>query len=488
MKKFSLSVLVHPVVCLLALCSMAATPLAHADTRALPDASLAILKANKIPPSAVSALVVEVGSNKPRLSWQADTPRNPASLMKLYTSYAALSLLGLGYQWNTPVWLQGTIKNPGPQGVLQGNVVIQGRGDPHLVMERVWMLLRQIREQGIQEIHGNIVLDRRYFADDGATTDAFDDEPGRPYNVRPEALLLNFKSVTLRFRPDPSQRVAWVSVTPTLAGLSVPRAVPLAAPSKACGDWRGDLRLKNTSEAWQFEGSYPPSCGERSWPLAYAPSELFNAKMLQGMWQEMGGVLTGRVVDGQAPVDVAPSFQFDSEPLPNILRDINKYSNNVMAEMVFLTLGSTANSNKTLGFNAQDARDILSAFVQSRTGCTAPSMVVDNGSGLSRSARSSAACMTRLLQSAWSSPVMPELMSALPIASTDGTLRKATGFGAAAGQAHLKTGTLKDSTGLAGYVLSRSGKWYVVVGMINHDNAPAARPALEALVKWVAED
>jgi D-alanyl-D-alanine carboxypeptidase/D-alanyl-D-alanine-endopeptidase (penicillin-binding protein 4) len=112
-------------------------------------------------------------------------------------------------------------------------------------------------------------------------------------------------------------------------------------------------------------------------------------------------------------------------------------------------------------------------------------MLLDNGSGLSRETRSSASLLARLLQQAWSSPVMPELMSSLPVNGLDGTLRRSP---AAPGRAHLKTGSLRDVIGVAGYVLSDSGRRYVLVAIVNHANAPAARPALDALVQWSLRD
>jgi D-alanyl-D-alanine carboxypeptidase/D-alanyl-D-alanine-endopeptidase (penicillin-binding protein 4) len=197
----------------------------------------------------------------------------------------------------------------------------------------------------------------------------------------------------------------------------------------------------------------------------------------------MGGTLEGSVREGQAPL-TPPTFVFESPPLAQVIRDIDKFSNNVMAQLLFLTVGLEKESAGT----PDAARHALAQFVLERTGCRSQAWVIDNGSGLSQASRSSAACLSRLLQDAWNSPVMPEMMSALPIAGVDGTTKRRVGFGAATGQAHLKTGTLDNSVGLAGWVLGRSGKRYVFVAMINHPHAAAARPALEALAHWTAAD
>ena len=129
---------------------------------------------------------------------------------------------------------------------------------------------------------------------------------------------------------------------------------------------------------------------------------------------------------------------------------------------------------------------MLRDWIELRLGPGAAEVVIDNGSGLSRSARTTALSLARLLLVAWSSPVMPELMSSLPVGGIDGTLRRATRM--QLGRAHLKTGSLRDVVGIAGYVLSASGRRYVVVAVVNHPNANAARPALEALTQWTAAD
>jgi D-alanyl-D-alanine carboxypeptidase/D-alanyl-D-alanine-endopeptidase (penicillin-binding protein 4) len=110
---------------------------------------------------------------------------------------------------------------------------------------------------------------------------------------------------------------------------------------------------------------------------------------------------------------------------------------------------------------------------------------IDNGSGLSRHHRISARQLGQLLQVAYASPHMPELMSSLPLVGVDGTLKRSL---ASSASAHLKTGSLKEVTALAGYVHAASGKRYVLVAMVNHPNAAAARPALDALIDWAVMD
>ena len=447
-----------------------------AAPRVLPVEVEAALERARVPAEALMVVVQEVGARRTKLAWQADQPANPASLMKLFTTFAALELLGPAWTWTTPVWLQGSVSD----GVLDGNLVIKGNGDPKLVLERMWLLLRRVQQLGVNEIHGDIVLDRSAFATPDQNPGDFDGEPLRPYNVGADALLLSYKSVVFSFTPDPARGVAWVGVDPNLAGVRVdPPNVPLV--EGACNDWRGVLRADVADPLHiQFNGAFPASCGERLWSLAHGDAKAYNERALTGLWREMGGKLSGAVRDGVAPSG-KPSFELSSPALAEVVRDINKFSNNVMAQQLFLTLGQT---QRGAGTPAQ-ARDVLRQWSSERLGTLAKGVIIDNGSGLSRDSRASAQVFARLLQAAWASPVMPEVLSSLPLNGVDGTLRRSR---TTVGRAHLKTGSLRDVAAVAGYVLSNSGRRHVLVAIINHPNANAARPALDALVQWTIND
>jgi D-alanyl-D-alanine carboxypeptidase/D-alanyl-D-alanine-endopeptidase (penicillin-binding protein 4) len=463
-----------PLVTLL-LCAGMHWPL-QAAPRPLPLEVEAALERAQVPPEALVVMVQEVGSRRPRLAWQADQPVNPASLMKLFTTYAALELLGPAWAWTTPVWLQGSVKD----GVLDGNLVIKGNGDPKLVLERMWLLMRRVQQLGVTDIRGDIVLDRSAFAAPDQNPGDFDGEPLRPYNVGADALLLSYKSVVFSFTPDPARGVAWVGVDPSLSGMRVEQqTLPLV--EGGCNDWRGGLKADVADPLRiQFNGAFPSSCGEKQWALAHGDARAYNERALTGLWREMGGKLAGTVRDGAAPATV-PSFELASPSLAEVVRDINKFSNNVMAQQLFLTLGLTQRGAGT----PAAAREVLKQWMAQRLGPTAGSTVIDNGSGLSRDSRASAQVIARLLQAAWASPVMPELLSSLPLNGVDGTMRRSR---SAVGRAHLKTGSLRDVAGVAGYVLANSGRRQVLVAIINHPNANAARPALDALVRWTAND
>ena len=263
----------------------------------------------------------------------------------------------------------------------------------------------------------------------------------RAYNVQPDALMLSFKSVVLTFTPDPARGIAVVSADPPLAGVRVDASVPLSGGP--CEDWRDALRadLADSSQM-RLSGNYSSAYGERNWAVAYVDPTSFNARALLGMWHEMGGRVSGVVRDGTAP-STAPSFESTSPSLTKVVRDIDKFSNNVMAQQLFLTLGLTQRGSGS----AEASRDVLRQWAAESFSAAADRMVIDNGSGLSRETRVSARLLTRLLLRAWAGPVMPELMSSLSVSGVDGTLKDS---GVTPGRAHLKTGTLRDVSGMAG--------------------------------------
>lgn len=446
--------------------------------RALPAEAVAALARAQVPASALAVVVHDASSRRAVLAFNADKPVNPASLMKLLTTAAALDRLGPAYTWATPVWLAGSLRD----GVLEGSVHIKGSGDPKLVLERVWLLLRRLQQAGVREIRGDIVLDNSAFAlaagDSGDAGD-FDAEPLKPYNVKPSALLMNFRSLQFGFLPDAAAGVARVTAEPPLAGHVFERSVPLLAG--ACGDWRSALKASFEPGRSRFAGGYALACGEGSWAVADPQPATFEARLLEGLWRELGGTLTGSVREGPAPAD-RPSFELRSPALAEVVRDINKFSNNVMAQQLFLTLGLGTGGAAA---SVDSARAVLLRWLGESSGLPLDDVVIDNGSGLSRLNRISAERLARVLLRSWDGASMSELMASLPASGLDGTLRRSH---VASGRAHLKTGTLRDVVGVAGYVLSNSGLRYVLVAVVNHPNAGAARPVLEALTQWVARD
>ena len=467
--------------------AQAAVPMAQGPG-ALPPAFTQALARAGVPPQAVGVMVTALppqggAAAKPevRLSHRADATMNPASVMKLVTTYAALDLLGPDFTWSNRVYVDGPVAD----GVLDGNLILRGSGDPKLVLERLDALLRQVIAQGVREVRGDIVLDRAVFEVPERDPGAFDDEPLRPYNASPDGLLVNFKALVFTFTPDPARGRVLVRSEPPIAGVDIPTEVPLTAG--ACGDWRTQLRADFSSpQRVQFGGRYAASCGERIWPVAYVEPRTYAARVVHAMWQGAGGRLGGRVREGATPANARLWLAAESLPVGTVIADINKFSNNVMAQQLFLTFSSQPQGPGTF----EGSRQRLVRWWRERF-AGQPAPVLDNGSGLSREERSSAAALTALLRRAAASPQAEAFIQSLGLAGVDGTvarMRERNGASPALGNAWLKTGSLRDVAAVAGYVNGRSGQRYSLVALINHDNAGAARAALDLLVDWVAQE
>jgi len=450
----------------------------------IPEASVAMVVAPlPPPPGAVGRAAAHIGGerNPARLSWQADAPMNPASVMKLVTTYAALDLLGPGHFWKTRVFTQGYVA----RGVLHGDLLIKGSGDPKLVRERLADLIAAIRDKGVRAIDGDILLDNSVFRLPPHDAAAFDDDPLRPYNVGPDGLLVNFKALVFRFVPDAARRRVRVESEPPIAGVEIPAEVDAA--TGACGDWRARLAADFSDPGRvTFGGRYALGCGEQQWAVAYVDPASHAPRVIEAMWRGAGGFLTGQVKWLDRPATGQPLVTGYSLPLADIVADINKLSNNVMAQQLFLTLSSSGDGRGSFA----ESGNALRRWWRQRFGLRA-TPVVDNGSGLSRDGRATAASLAALLQQAAEDPHAAVFEQSLPIAGVDGTARRLAARSPeseAIGNARLKTGTLRDVAAVAGYAWGRSGQKYAVVGLVNHPNAGAARPALDRLIEWAVRD
>ena len=397
--------------------------------------------------------------------------------MKLVTTYAGLEMLGPAYVWNTDVLTDGLLT----QDVLTGNLYLKGAGDPKMTLESFWLLLRSLRARGVREIRGDLILDRRLFAEELQDPGAFDDQPTRPYNTGPSALLVNFKAITLQFIPDASTRTVRIAVEPPLPQVQIINNLKIA--DGTCGDWVGKLKLESQGNAESarlaFNGTYALDCGEAMRSFSVLGHRQYIGALFTQLWRELGGTFNGQVRDGATPDQARRLTTARSLSLSEIVRDVNKFSNNVMARQLFLTLGISSSAPATTATATNGVRQWLAL-----KGLSVPELVIENGSGLSRIERISARNLGAILLNAYASPVMPELMASLPVAAVDGTLRKRLKSADVAGQAHVKTGSLSGVRSIAGYVLDAQGNRSVIVFLVNHANAFNAQAAQDALMAW----
>jgi D-alanyl-D-alanine carboxypeptidase/D-alanyl-D-alanine-endopeptidase (penicillin-binding protein 4) len=215
------------------------------------------------------------------------------------------------------------------------------------------------------------------------------------------------------------------------------------------------------------------------------PHNAYTYGLFKSIWQESGGTISGGWKNDIAPKESVPFLSFESQPLSDVITMVNKHSNNVMARQLLYTLSAeklgapgTEEGGRTVIVRWLTERDLYSA-----------SMTLDNGAGLSREARMSAAQIAKLLRYAYSSPFMPEYMSSLSLSGMDGTLARRFRSGPLTGKAHIKTGSLDNVNAIAGYLQSRSGDRFVVVALQNYVgiHRGPGEEVQEALLKWVYE-
>jgi D-alanyl-D-alanine carboxypeptidase/D-alanyl-D-alanine-endopeptidase (penicillin-binding protein 4) len=442
----------------------------NATATNLPPAVLRELKSAGIPLGATSITVRKIGAPKAAISINAEQPMNPASTMKLLTTFSGLELLGPAYTWKTEAYLDGKLEN----GVLQGDLILKGYGDPKFTIEQFWLWMAELRARGLREIRGNLVIDRSFFDLPQLDSGAFDNDPVRAYNVTPDALLLNFNTLRLRYIPEGNR--LRVIIEPMLEGVRLDSQ--LAPQAGSCEDWDDTIRVQANDERLLLQGGYPAECGEREHSLSVLSHSRYVDAVFRAVWHQLGGSLTGRQRDGLLSSSAQLFSTHRSEPMSLAIRDINKYSNNVMARQLFLTLGTTTSAS--IPGSTAAMRSWLT-----KKGLNFPELVLENGAGLSRVERISAEHMAQLLQSITESPYSAELIASLPILGIDGSVKKRLKNSPAASHAHLKTGTLDGVKTLAGFVQAHSGKQWSVVFFINHPNAKRGQATQDALIEWL---
>jgi D-alanyl-D-alanine carboxypeptidase/D-alanyl-D-alanine-endopeptidase (penicillin-binding protein 4) len=460
---------------------IALMPIPVAAEDQLPAPVQRILDIRKVPHDSLSIHVRDADSGETVLSWHDDVPRNPASTMKLLTTLVALDTLGPTYRWTTEVHALGELD----AGHLTGDLLIKGHGDPFLVTERVWQMLRLVRQAGVHSIDGNLLIDDSYFEVDDTDPAEFDRQPLRAYNVMPNALLLNLKVVRYWFEPDHERNAVRVWVDPPLDNLRVENR--LALRRGYCGGYQRGITItaNDAIDKMTFSGRFPNGCKSYAMDRTALSHNEFAYGLIKSVWRESGGEFSGGWMNAKAPDDAEPLVAFDSLPLADIITLVNKHSNNVMARQILYTL-----SAEVLGPPGTEngGREVVENWLAD-TGIDFPHLQLDNGAGLSREARISASEFGELLDYAWRQPYMPEYLASMALSGLDGTLRRRFDDAELTGQAHLKTGSLDHVAAIAGYLQSRSGRRYVVVMLHNHDDVHRGpgEEAQFALLRWLYE-
>ncbi|AWB33682.1 D-alanyl-D-alanine carboxypeptidase/D-alanyl-D-alanine endopeptidase [Orrella marina] len=433
-------------------------------------------------PESSASFVIEKVQGARIAGLNVDEPRNPASVMKLITTWSALSDLGPDFVWQT-AFLTDAKATVSDQGVLSGNLYLRPSGDPMLLLEDLWRLMRELRLRGITQI-GDVIVDRSLFSDVAIDPGEFDGRPDRPYNASPDAFMVGFGAIRLVFTPD-AQRNAWRGfIDPGIPGIDIDSDIQwLSGPCRSAPQVSLETIVTGDQVRFRAAGRAHGSCGEFDMYRLAFDQQTMAAKVLKTMWEEIGGSMTGQVRAGQVPADAVPVAAHESPPLAEVIRFINKRSNNVMTRVLLLTIGAQSGLRpSTIDGSVNRIKAVLG-----RQGLDFSTAVIENGSGLSRNASVSANQLAAMLQTAWRSPSMPEFLSSMAILGVDGTLRRRLRGPETKGYANMKTGALRDVRAIAGYVLSASGDRYVFVSMVNHPESYKAREFENTVMQWLIE-
>jgi len=448
----------------------------------LPTSLLKLLKKHKVPENNLSIYVRDLSAKQPLLAHNIDIPRAPASTIKLVTTYAALKQLGPNYTWRTEAWTRGKLES----GVLQGDLILKGHGDPFLVYEQFWKFVQELRDRGLQEITGDIIIDSSYYHIPRHQNSAFDGQGFRVYNAGPSPLMFNFQAsrLMLQVPHDPASANAEVKPYPPSEALVIDNQVSLVKGK--CKRRHGRPRLSWGAEKQLIvKGQFSVNCKPRYLMRLLSSPEQHAYDAFRNFWQTSQGNFHGILKQGQVESGDELFHSYVSPTLGEQIRLINKWSNNVMTRQLLLTTGA-----ERLGAPAtlEKGREAVLS-VLSQQGIDVADLIIDNGSGLSRKSRISARQMSQLLAAAYRDPFMPEFMSSLSLPGLDGTLASRFKHEDLKGRSHLKTGTLNRVTAIAGYMLNRHGRRLVIIIQHNGPRATAARGATiqDEILRWAFE-
>lgn len=457
-------------------CSLVIFLLSFPALAELPTPVSDALKAAGIPQEHVAVYVQQVDAARPLVSLNAQKSMNPASVMKLVTTYTALEMLTPAYRWKTEVYRHGEIK----RGVLHGDLIVKGYGDPNFQPHHFWQLLMQLQQLGVRKITGDLLIDKTYFTPQ-ANNAAFDDEVWRAYNAAPSAFLVGGRKTSLQFQV--LENLVYVQQEFPLPQVHIEQTLTLRQGE--CGDWRNYIQYKVLPEKAftqvKITGSYAASCESRYLELSLFNDEEYAFNTFKALWKTLGGTFNGKLKVAVTPTSATYMFEQLSAPLGEQVRDINKWSNNLMARQLLLTMAAA--DNPLQATETHGAEVVKQQLV--KLSLPVDPLVLENGSGLSRVEQLTAGQLGAMLVRAYHRPVMPEFIASLPILGLDGTVKTRMQTSAAQAKAHLKTGSIHGVIAIAGYILGQDQQRYALVMLVNDAKAAQARAAQDALIAWV---
>lgn len=397
-----------------------------------------VLKKYKINPDDVSLQILN--DSEEVFSMNADAKKIPASVSKILTSFAVVKKLPVGHRFYTRLYSDGK------------NLYLKGGGDPSFVSENLWFLVNELTRAGIKTIKGNVVVDDSLFDQirfDGSRQDARVD---RAYDSPVGAMSFNWNAVNIFVRPaKKSGEKVFVTVDPDCGYFElVNSAITVSGRAKK----ELSVSISNSEKLITVSGEVATGDAEKTIFKNVAEPDLWSGINLICFLKQRGISVEGKVVNGKVPDDAELLATYESKNLAYILADMNKFSNNYVAEM--LVKGLAAQEKKS-GASLRQGVEIIREEL-AKIGLGRDEVVVLNPSGLTRDNLFSAAALNKVLTEVKKDfSIYPNFLSGLPIAGIDGTLKKRMKNTIAEGWVRAKTGYLDGVVSLAGYAGKRDG-------------------------------
>jgi D-alanyl-D-alanine carboxypeptidase/D-alanyl-D-alanine-endopeptidase (penicillin-binding protein 4) len=400
----------------------------------------------------VGLRVAEVDTGKVLFDAGGEKPLIPASNVKLVLAAAALSTLGPTYSYATEILSDGPLS---AAGILRGNLYLKGYGDPVLVSEQLWLLARGLKHLGISEIRKDLIADDSTMAQDPLLYEMNPEETSRAYTAKPGGLSLNFNTVQVMVEPAKRRGDSpRVQLDPDSNHLTIDNKAT-TEPSGTGSPLRIRILASDHREVLQVRGSVSLGAGRVSLYRSVDEPALYTARVFAKFLAEAGISLRGGVRRGTAPPEARLLYTHRSKPLSLIIQDMNKWSNNFIAEQLLRTLGKELHGSPgTREKGLRVLQDYLAAI-----GISADSYQLQDGSGLSRENRLSAAELVFVLRAmAHDSPWQAEFMASLGLLGMDGVVERRFSASPARGLLRVKTGTLQGVAALSGYAGPTEGR------------------------------
>jgi D-alanyl-D-alanine carboxypeptidase/D-alanyl-D-alanine-endopeptidase (penicillin-binding protein 4) len=410
----------------------------------------------------------------------ADQAFVPASNQKLLVAAASLARLGPTYRFETPVWVDGEVDG---DGVLHGTLWIEGSGDPSLVSETLWRMADEIRLRGVREVRGGIGVDARRF-DAARIHPDWEPVSARAYEAPVSAFAANYSSFRIELAPGAAAgRPLAARVTPAVGYLQVRSDAVTLSGGGALGVSIEPL-ASAAGEVVRVRGALPPGAQARTLWRSVAFPEHYAASLLVAQLEAQGVRVQGGIRLGARPESAHELLRFKGERLADVVRLLNKWSNNFIAEQLCKSLGAEAfGPPGTWEKGTRAIRDWLASI-----GVDEHALVVADGSGLSPRNRVSPAVLARVVrQAAGSFAYGPEFVASLPLGGLDGTLEDR--MDGADGSVRAKTGHLRHVASLSGVTPTRGGQLLAFSILVNgarggYEDVDAA---IDAFVASLAE-